>query len=342
MSETNSTSILSDWRRQADARLVIDHAFGIDLEQKTIQLSSSPELAYDTLSIDIGITSKLVDLPGAGAHLIPAKPLGAFSRAWSTLMQRARTEDFTPEIAILGGGVAGAELALAMAFRLDRDLPGRGQVRLIEASSDLLAELRPPARNTLIRELNASDVEIILNTQATRVSERGVHTGSDGALIEANFVVSAAGAQPHAWLENTGLQLSDGYIAVDETLQAIGSPGVFAAGDCAHLTHAPRSKAGVFAVRQAPILYANLRADLSGGTARPYKPQKDYLKLISTGRKSRRDGQMGDRPIRGMGLAVEGSHRSEIHGSVSNPNGDAASKAPANRSGWCAGIHAAE
>lgn len=272
--------------RQADARLVIDHAFGIDLEQKTIQLSSSPELAYDTLSIDIGITSKLVDLPGAGAHLIPAKPLGAFSRAWSTLMQRATTTDFTPEIAILGGGVAGAELALAMAFRLDRDLPGRGRVRLIKASSDLLAELRPPARNTLIRELNASDVEVILNTQATKVSERGVHTGSDGALIEANFVVSAAGAQPHAWLENTGLQLSDGYIAVDETLQAIGSPGIFAAGDCAHLTHAPRPKAGVFAVRQAPILYANLRADLSGGTLRPYKPQKDYLKLISTGRKS--------------------------------------------------------
>ncbi|MHA7858506.1 MAG: selenide, water dikinase SelD [Henriciella sp.] len=272
--------------RQANARLVIDHAIGIDLEQKTIKLSAAPDLAYDTLSIDIGITSKLVDLPGAGEHLIPAKPLGAFSKAWSALMQRTKTEDFTPEIAILGGGVAGAELALAMAFHLNRDLRGRGRVRLVEASSDILAELRPPARKTLIRELDAANVEIVLNTRATKVSERGVHTASDGALIEANFIVSAAGAQPHAWLENTGLQLSDGYIAVDETLRATGSPGIFAAGDCAHLTHAPRPKAGVFAVRQAPILYTNLRANLSGGTLRPYKPQKDYLKLISTGRKS--------------------------------------------------------
>ena len=143
--------------RQANARLVIDHAIGIDLEQKAIKLSTSPDLAFDTLSIDIGITSKLVDLPGADEHLIPAKPLGAFSKAWSALMQRAKTEDFTPEIAILGGGVAGAELALAMAFRLNRDLPGRGRVRLIEASSDILAELRPPARKTLIRELDASE-----------------------------------------------------------------------------------------------------------------------------------------------------------------------------------------
>ena len=76
--------------RQATARLVIDHAVGIDLDQKTIQLSASPDLAYDTLSIDIGITSRLVDLPGADKYLIPAKPLGPFSQAWSALIERAQ------------------------------------------------------------------------------------------------------------------------------------------------------------------------------------------------------------------------------------------------------------
>ncbi|MEL6415044.1 MAG: bifunctional NADH dehydrogenase FAD-containing subunit/selenide, water dikinase SelD, partial [Pseudomonadota bacterium] len=40
--------------RQANARLVIDHAVGIDLDQKTVQLNTSPDLAYDALSIDIG------------------------------------------------------------------------------------------------------------------------------------------------------------------------------------------------------------------------------------------------------------------------------------------------
>ena len=61
---------------------------------------------------------------------------------------------------------------------------------------------------------------------------------------------------------------------------------MYAVGDCAYLSHAPRPKAGVFAVRQAPVLFNNLRAELSGGQTQLYTPQRDYLKLISTGRKS--------------------------------------------------------
>ena len=47
----------------------------------------------------------------------------------------------------------------------------------------------------------------------------------------------------------------------------------------------PRPKAGVFAVREAPVLYHNLRADLTGGTRKVFKPQSSYLKLISLGDK---------------------------------------------------------
>ncbi|OYX25779.1 MAG: selenide, water dikinase SelD [Rhodobacterales bacterium 32-66-7] len=49
---------------------------------------------------------------------------------------------------------------------------------------------------------------------------------------------------------------------------------------------ASRPKAGVFAVRAAPILLHNLRASLSGGPLRRFKPQSDYLKLVSLGAQS--------------------------------------------------------
>ena len=57
-------------------------------------------------------------------------------------------------------------------------------------------------------------------------------------------------------------------------------------GDCAHLSQDPRPKAGVYAVRQAPVLFDNLWAAQSGENLRQYQPQRDYLKLVSLGRKS--------------------------------------------------------
>uniref|UniRef100_UPI003562C21E selenide, water dikinase SelD n=1 Tax=Puniceibacterium confluentis TaxID=1958944 RepID=UPI003562C21E len=75
----------------------------------------------------------------------------------------------------------------------------------------------------------------------------------------------------------------DGFVCIDRHLRS-SDPSVFAAGDCAHFTPAPRPKAGVFAVRQAPILYNNLRARLrETGRLHAYRPQRDYLKLISMG-----------------------------------------------------------
>jgi selenide,water dikinase len=108
---------------------------------------------------------------------------------------------------------------------------------------------------------------------------------ADGRQIPSDFTNGAAGARPHDWVADTGLDLTDGFLNVRPTLQT-SDGDIFAVGDCAHLTHAPRPKAGVYAVRQAPVLYDNLRARLSGGPLRPYHPQKDYLKLISLGGKT--------------------------------------------------------
>ena len=42
-------------------------------------------------------------------------------------------------------------------------------------------------------------------------------------------------------------------------------------------------KAGVFAVRAGPVLAANLRAALDGGTFQSHAPSRRYLALVSEG-----------------------------------------------------------
>ena len=105
-----------------------------------------------------------------------------------------------------------------------------------------------------------------------------------GAMHELDEVlwVTAAGAQ--GWLAASGLDTDEGgFVAVHPTLESTSHPGVFAAGDCAAVLEHPREKAGVFAVRQGPALEANLRRALRSLALKPFRPQRRYLSLISTG-----------------------------------------------------------
>ncbi len=66
-------------------------------------------------------------------------------------------------------------------------------------------------------------------------------------------------------------------------MQSEDDDAVFAVGDCATVTHDPRPKAGVFAVRQGSILARNLRARARGRPLAAHKAQRHYLVILSTG-----------------------------------------------------------
>ena len=60
-------------------------------------------------------------------------------------------------------------------------------------------------------------------------------------------------------------------------------PRVFAAGDCATLANHPDTpKAGVYAVREAPILWRSLLAAVAGAPPPRYTPQTGFLSLLNT------------------------------------------------------------
>ncbi len=73
-------------------------------------------------------------------------------------------------------------------------------------------------------------------------------------------------------------------MGVQPTLLVAGCDDLFAVGDCASIESAPWvRKAGVYAVREGPILDANLRARLAGKPLREYRPQRRILSLIHLG-----------------------------------------------------------
>jgi len=272
----------------AGARVVMGAATGIDTDASLIHVPGRPPIGYDVASVDVGITSDMPTLPGFAEHAIPAKPLGAFAERWDVF----RKGDGPAHIAVIGGGVAGVELVLAMAHTL-RARGRLAQATLIDNAQALTA-IGDKARTKLRTALTEQAVTLLEGAEIASIELDHIRL-TDGREVLSDFTTGAAGARPYDWINETGLELTNGFITVDAQLQS-SDPAVFAVGDCAHLSHAPRPKAGVYAVRQSPVLFDNLQAALSGGELRPYKPQKDYLKLISLGEKSALAERLGLTP----------------------------------------------
>jgi selenide,water dikinase len=70
-------------------------------------------------------------------------------------------------------------------------------------------------------------------------------------------------------------------------MQSTSYPNVFAGGDCVTMeTYADKKfppKAGVYAVRQGPIIAQNLANSITGKPLIKYVPQSGFLALLMTG-----------------------------------------------------------
>lgn len=255
--------------RFAGARLVLAAADGIDTQARVVT-AGGRQIGYDILSIDIGITGDLPGVAGFADHGVPVKPFVRFSAGWETYLAGGGGT-----AAVIGNGLGGAELALAMAQQL-----GPGKVSVI--GGDRVARVGGALQRRLRAAMAEHGVAMVPGC-AVAVSADAV-TLDNGATVSSGFTVGAAGATPQGWLAGTGLPLEDGFIRVGPDLQVIGLKDIFAAGDCAALTASPRPKAGVFAVRAAPYLFRNLRAAAMGRDMIHFRPQRHFLRLVVTGK----------------------------------------------------------
>ncbi len=275
--------------RFAGARLFHQPVAGLDLDRRQVLCDRRPPVPYDLLSINIGSTPSLRAVLGAAGAVVPVKPIGRFVERWDQLRTRVKAATKPVRIGVVGAGAGGVELTLAMQFALHRMLEtlgrpaGSAEFHLFDAGETILPTHNRGMRRRLERVLRERGVRLHLGQAVVSVLD-GQITCADGSTVALEEIlwVTQAGAAP--WLEEAGLAVDDrGFVRVDDTLQSTSHPGVFAAGDVAAVVNHPREKAGVFAVRQGPPLANNLRRVLLGLPPRPFRPQRRFLTLVSTG-----------------------------------------------------------
>ena len=302
--------------RFANARFYRDEIVGLDPIDRRVFCRNRPPVPYDVLSIDTGSAPRADQVPGASGVVVPVKPIGSFVERWNALVARVLATEAPVRIGVVGAGAGGVEMVLAMRHGLRARLreaggnPDRLGFHLFPGGPEVLPGKPPPVRAAFTRVLAERDVRVHPDAWIDRVTPGALHaagltggaaagagdgsaygTGypcvlhtTGGAMHELDEVlwVTEAGAQ--AWLAESGLDTDEsGFVAVHPTLESTSHSGVFAAGDCAAVLAHPREKAGVFAVRQGPPLAANLRRALRGLALKPFRPQRRYLSLISTG-----------------------------------------------------------
>jgi selenide,water dikinase len=267
--------------RRAGAQLVATTASLVSPGANEVVCANGSVLPYDVLSLDVGAVPSVGAARGVAAHAIAVRPLERVVKGWNDVYARA-AKGRVSSVTVVGGGAGGIELALAMNHRLRSTLEEPvPHVRLVSDAPG--TGIAAGARRRLVKRMRRNGVGSHVGSAVAEVGRDFVRLES-GLEFATDAVFWATGAAAHGWILDSGLATdAHGFLLTNERLQSVSHANVFGAGDCASQEGYPRPKAGVFAVRAAPVLAANLRAALDGGPLLAFLPPRNFLALVSTG-----------------------------------------------------------
>lgn len=251
----------------ADVMLLTEPVVGLDPSINSVTLRDGRQVSGSWLSLNLGSQPAAPKGASQQMELLPVRPFAAFVERWSQWRLSPRP------LAILGGGAAGVELALALA-------PQVPALTLLSAGPILVGH-PVSLRLRALRHLSEAGVTVREDIAVTAIHGDTLVTGENVVWCGERAIL-ATGASPLPWLRKTGLACDErGFIRIGTTLQSLSHPTVFASGDCASLANTPHS--GVYAVRQGPTLASNLSAALRGQPFQYFVPQRHALALLADG-----------------------------------------------------------
>ena len=271
--------------RRAGVRFIVGDVCGVDALAKTVQLRDRPSIAYDVLSLDTGSAPNTISVPGAAEFATPVKPVSRFYSRWQELLTRLDNGQTLAPVSVVGSGAGGFELLMAMQHKLAERSTAIPDLHWIIRGDTPLADYPERVRRHALELARRAGIQLHCGFEVAEVRDGELYS-ADGQTLQAGEILWCTGAMGPDWLKGSGLELSgDGFLAVNDHLQSVSDPAIFAAGDVATQVNHPRPKAGVFAVRAGPYLADNLRRYLTGERLRAFRPQEDFLSILATGPK---------------------------------------------------------
>jgi len=238
-------------------------------------------LEYDAVILSLGSRANDFNTPGVAEHCMFIDNLveaSSFNDKFRMEQLRAFGDNLALDIAIVGGGATGTQLAAELHKALDlASLYSFGKRRpdlkitLLEAGPRILPAFPEAVSAAAVTQLEKIDVSVRTSAQVSGADESGFIL-KDGTHVPATLRVWAAGVKaPEVTAKFGGLKLSrSGQIEVRPNLQSVEDDAIFSVGDCAFVADAPVAPTAQAARQQAHHLARHMSAWINGKPMPPF------------------------------------------------------------------------
>ncbi len=280
---------------------------GIDRKERKVYLNPLeidgrpilPEraISYDTLILATGSEANDFGTPGVREHcrtIDSRSQAMKFNREVMAHMLEALAAKTTLNIAVVGGGATGVELAAELVQLADASayygaagIRDQVKVTLIESGPNLLGAFPERVAISARERLQRLGVVVLMGARVV-AAEAGCLRLADGTQINAELKVWAAGVKAaDVCASFDGLEVTrNNQIVVGPTLQTTLDPRIFAVGDCSSLSlgdpRKPLPPAAQVAHQQASHLIRHLPGWLEGREL-PSFSYRDFGSIVSLG-----------------------------------------------------------
>jgi len=292
--------------RNSRATFVRDRVDAIDLESRRVRLCRG-EIDYDILVVALGSVTNFYGIESARERALEIKDADDADEVRCRVIEafEAAAQENDPErrrglltLAVVGAGCTGVEAVTEFhEFRehLLREQfpeidPHEMRTVLVEVQDRVLTSFDEGLAQSAQRRMVKMGIDILLNHTVTGLGQRGLEFASERPPLPAAVVVWAAGVAASPLVRDLPLEKDRiGRVVVGSDLAVPGQPGVYVMGDAAHVQHPESGEVypptAQVAYRQAPIVAANIAADLNGGEHKQF--DFTYIgDLVSLGRGS--------------------------------------------------------
>lgn len=258
--------------KNADVEYIESKILKIDSHNKIIETAMG-NINYDYLSMNLGLESR--------KNFLISDQKASYVKPIASLVEfksKIDKDNINKNLVIAGAGVSGIELAFAFKERYPKL-----NINILAKSNSFLRSFNKGFKEKVKKLLEKKSINLIFDAELLKV-ENDILMFNNGRLPY-DYLILANGYKGVS-INFIGFDTTEeNYLFVDDNLSP--QKDTLAMGDMISFrSYGTLVKAGVFAIRQAPVLYNNLMYLIEKGKElKTYKPQDKYLQIINVGSK---------------------------------------------------------